>query len=1337
VSGEGSEKHVRQLPARAPFAQIPGEMADRVRGHDWARTELGDLSDWPKELTSAVSLILMSPVPMAVMWGSGGILIYNDAYALFAGDLHPALLGMKAREGWAQFAEFTGNILNTVLAGGTLARRDVAFSLRRSGEPQQVWMDIDCSPILDGEGSIRGALVVVVETTERVAANLALRRSEERLRQATENADIALWDVDPEERISLLYARERRAFSMPQDRQTPVDEFFAHVHPDDRAMVKSAWAEARDPGKRSAIDMEYRTLAMPGIPARWMAVKGRAVFDEEGRCTGMSGTAIDITKRKEAELGVRESEQRFREIANAAPVIIWIADPEGACSWFNRSALDFTGRSLEAELGSGWADNLHPDDHERVLTNFRDAYTSRAPFRIVFRLRRKDGEWRTLDETAVPRFDEAGNFLGFIGTCTDVTERHEAEEALREKEEQLRVATEQGEVGLWDHDVERGRSFSDARVKAMFGAPPDFEGTPDEFFAMVHPDDVKRVTAAYADAFDPLKRAIYDEEYRVIGLDGVTRWVAATGRGMFDAQGRCLRVSGSARDITREKEIAGALRESEERLRLATEAAEVGFWDVDNVAGTLVWPARVKAMFGISPDVPVTMKDYYSGVHPDDRETTFAAYRDANDPSKRTLYDVEYRTIGKEDGIVRWVAAKGRGVFDDQGRCIRVIGTAIDITRQKEIAEALRRGEEQLRLATEYAEVGLWDIDVLNDTLYWPPHVNRMFGMPADHKVTLKEFRACIHPDDRRRVVGAILAACDPKIRAPYDVEYRIVRHDDGRVRWLAVRGKAAFDDQDRCVRMLGVVLDITARKEIEAELRELTETLERRVAERTAELAQSEKNIRAILETSHLYQGLMSADGTLLYMNATALSGIRANFDEVVGKHFWETPWFEATPGLPATIKSAVLRVAEGDTANMNVLLNLPIGTRSFDFSLRPVRDVDGNVVAMVPEAVDVTARVKAESALQQAHKMEAIGNLTGGIAHDFNNLLQGLTGSLDLIRRKPDDRERVRRWAEAGLQAAERGAKLTAQLLAFSRSQKLEVAPIDLSRLLQESRELLMRTLGPKVRVTLDLDMRANSALGDETQLEMAVLNLAINARDAMPEGGDVVISTRRRMVVDDAGLEPGEYVELSVSDTGSGMPADVVARAFDPFFTTKGVGKGTGLGLSQVYGMARQAGGSARIRSTAGQGTTVSILLRASDHHAAHAASQRAADETQATASATVLIVDDDPGVRQFLAESLESFGYAVLQAEDGKAGLALIERAAPDVLIVDYAMPGLTGAEVAHRARARHAHLPVIFASGYADTSALEEVLHRDSTILRKPFRVNELQDAVKRALGGAK
>jgi PAS domain S-box-containing protein len=380
-----------------------------------------------------------------------------------------------------------------------------------------------------------------------------------------------------------------------------------------------------------------------------------------------------------------------------------------------------------------------------------------------------------------------------------------------------------------------------------------------------------------------------------------------------------------------------------------------------------------------------------------------------------------------------------------------------------------------------------------------------------------------------------------------------------------------------------------------------------------------------------------------------------------------------------------------------------------------------------------DLTDRIAAEERLRQAEKMEAVGQLTGGIAHDFNNLLQGVTGSLDLIRRKADDPERVQQWAEAGLLAADRGAKLTAQLLAFSRAQKLELKPLNLALLLSNMRELLERTLGPGVRVCVTPDDNLPAVLGDETQLELAVINLAINARDAMPEGGDLIIVARRRTIAGDSELPRGDYVELSVTDTGCGMPTDVAARAFDPFFTTKGVGKGTGLGLSQVYGMARQAGGSARLRSVPGEGTTASLFLRFAAGSAAKSVVHDVAEKMPRPSPAHILVVDDDPDVRRVLEGSLRGLGYTVVLAENGIAGLEMLSRAKPDLMIVDYAMPGMTGAELSKHARAMNASLPIIFASGYSETSALERAADEKTFVLRKPFRLSELQRALSRAL----
>jgi signal transduction histidine kinase/ActR/RegA family two-component response regulator len=380
---------------------------------------------------------------------------------------------------------------------------------------------------------------------------------------------------------------------------------------------------------------------------------------------------------------------------------------------------------------------------------------------------------------------------------------------------------------------------------------------------------------------------------------------------------------------------------------------------------------------------------------------------------------------------------------------------------------------------------------------------------------------------------------------------------------------------------------------------------------------------------------------------------------------------------------------------------------------------------------------REAAEEALRQAQKMETLGQLTGGIAHDFNNLLQSVQGSLDLIGRRPEDAARVRRLAAAGLEAAERGARLTAQLLAFSRAQKLEMRPLDLAAVAAHLGEILPSALGPAARVVFDLEDAPMPVVADVTQLEVAVLNLCINARDAMPDGGEVTVRTRRRWIDDDPELPPGDYMLLSVSDTGAGMTPEVQARAFEPFFTTKKVGKGTGLGLAQVYGIARQAAGAARIDSTEGVGTTVTIYLPRIEQAAAAGpglAEARAPQPPVAT-EARILVIDDDAGVRAYILEALETFGYAPMSAGDGPTGLRILSDEPVDLLIVDYAMPLMTGAEVARSALAMRPTLPILFVSGYAETEALERAVSQPIRLLRKPFDSRTLGIAVQAALSG--
>jgi signal transduction histidine kinase/CheY-like chemotaxis protein len=356
------------------------------------------------------------------------------------------------------------------------------------------------------------------------------------------------------------------------------------------------------------------------------------------------------------------------------------------------------------------------------------------------------------------------------------------------------------------------------------------------------------------------------------------------------------------------------------------------------------------------------------------------------------------------------------------------------------------------------------------------------------------------------------------------------------------------------------------------------------------------------------------------------------------------------------------------------------------------------------------IERREAAEQALHQAQKMETLGQLTGGIAHDFNNLLQTVQGALDIISKQPADVERVGRWSRIGLEAAERGARVTAQLLAFSRSQKLEMRPVQVGPLVERLRELLPSAVGGGIEVAFEVADDGVPVLADAVQLELAVLNLCINARDAMPNGGRIMVATQTEAIAGDAELPDGRYLLLSVTDNGVGMPEDVRTKAFDPFYTTKGVGKGTGLGLAQVYGIAKQSGGVARICSAAGSGTTVTIMLpQTADATAALDGPDHGGSDLPP--SARILVIDDDEGVRAFVCDVLTLHGYDCIAAADGQAGLEKLGQEAFDLLLVDYAMPGITGAQVATAALALYPTLPIIVASGYAESTALDAAMGR--------------------------
>lgn len=684
--------------------------------------------------------------------------------------------------------------------------------------------------------------------------------------------------------------------------------------------------------------------------------------------------------------------------------------------------------------------------------------------------------------------------------------------------------------------------------------------------------------------------------------------------------------------------------------------------------------------------------------------------------------------------------------IDDETAPHRVGGVLVVCTEttqavmaeRRRVAETLRQREEQLRLATEAAEIGLWDVDLRTDTLFWPPRVKAMFGISPDVDVSMRDFYAGLHPEDRETTSGAFAAALDPERRALYDVEYRTIGKEDGVTRWVAAKGRGIFDTNGRCVRVIGTAIDITARKRAESHLRELNETLERRVSEALAE----QRILANVFERTDALILVIDVHYRLLAINKAGAEGFERLYGvrPRVGESLLEL--LQDRPSHSADVKTAWDRALSGETyVSIQEFGDLDFQRRSFESRFEVLRDAEGIQIGAFQFAYDVTERLRnqarlaeAEEYVRQTQKFEAIGQLTGGIAHDFNNLLQVLAGGISILERQMYG-DSVRRMLEGMRRATTRGASLTRQLLAFSRRQALQPEPVDLAQQIEHMRDILDRTLRGDVVVEAQLPEGLWDVLVDPNELELTVLNLCVNARDAMPKGGIITIraENQARIVREDL---KGDFVALAIRDTGTGMSPEIMEHIFEPFFTTKDVGKGSGLGLAQVYGFAKQSGGTVLVESQPGVGTTVTLLLPRSERQASPASQEGARNPApRESLAGSVLLVEDDEEVATLVSEMFRELGYSITRAASSEAALgALADGRVVDLVFSDIMMPGpMNGFELAKEIRRRRPPQKILLTSGYPDAASRSDQ-DGDFVILLKPYEIQDLKASLERALG---
>ena len=951
----------------------------------------------------------------------------------------------------------------------------------------------------------------------------------------------------------------------------------------------------------------------------------------------------------------------------------WTADPDGTLTGFSPRWFALTGLSEADALAAAWGGVIHPEDLERTLATWSAAVASGRPYDIEHRVRTGDGSYRWMRSRAEPRRDRAGAPILWHGRTEALDWRRVVENRqalLLDLADRFRAATERHDI-VATATAALGREIGAARVVYAEIDLAHHEATVEAEWSRAEP------AVPPGDAPEP--------------------------------EGRPAPVT-----VPLERLALGRRAEFEAGMTVVASDAATGA----GLAVPLIRDGRLRALFHVAAEGPRAWL-----------------------PEEVAL--VEDVATRSWDALERIASAAILRRNQARQSFLLVLGDrlreAVDVAEITEItAEALGR---QLHVARAgYGEVSLDGASLAFATGWSDGGVPPLVG-------TLPFASLGAAPgEDLRRGLTAVFeggGGAEVPLVAGVDTVMAVPLIRDGRLRAVLTAGRR--DRHRWTAEEIALVGEVAARMwealeraRAEAALLDLNATLESRVGQRTAELASSEARFRTLFENAPAVIVLIRVgpDGQPVFeaVNAAAEAFMGRPASDIIGRDVAAV----AGPGDPLRERSLEC-AATGQPVQYETSLEVEGEVRTAESVLAPLAIDGGEGQMLIAISRDITAQRSIEEQLRQAQKMEAIGQLTGGIAHDFNNLLTGIIGSLALMQKRlaQGRTETLERYAGLALASANRAAALTHRLLAFSRRQPLEAKAVDANALVVSMEDLLRRTIGESIVFQSVETPGLWPTLCDPHQLENALLNLAINARDAMPDGGRLTIETANA-VLDEAyvarepGVAAGQYVMLSVTDTGTGMPPDVMARAFDPFFTTKPIGQGTGLGLSMIYGFVKQSDGHIKIYSEPGQGTSIKIFLPRSQGAGEAAQPEAGEAAPRAEEGDTVLVVEDDVTVRDLVLEVLRELGYTALQAPDGPAGLALLRSARRvDLLVTDVGLPGMNGRQLADQARAARPDLKVLFITGYAENAAFGNGhLDPDMQMMTKPFAVDALAKRIR-------
>ncbi|MCC6930301.1 MAG: PAS domain S-box protein [Gemmatimonadaceae bacterium] len=803
--------------------------------------------------------------------------------------------------------------------------------------------------------------------------------------------------------------------------------------------------------------------------------------------------------------------------------------------------------------------------------------------------------------------------------------------------------------------------------------------------------------------------------FELAGRHGTRRWVESNAVPLRNAQGTIDAVLSVSRDITARRQADGALRESEERLAEAVRAYGIGIFEHDHRTDRIYYSPALRVMRGWTVDQPITLSAIVHGIHPDDRAAVVSAIASAHDPAGAGDYDVEYRVV-RPDGSVRWVRSRAHTTFEGSGkgrRAARTVGAIADVTDQREREEALRTRDAAIEASLNGLAIATLD-GVL---AYTNPAFQRMWHLGSPREALgRKASDFWLHREEAEEVTARLLDV------GSWQGELTALRAD-GSTFLVALSAAVVRNARGENERISASFVDITDRRLAQEALR------------------QSEERFRALIENGLDLVLTLDRSAIIRFASPSVGAILGYSASEAVGLSLVAL----LHPDDVAQSGTSLGDVCEGkrESTQLAVRARHRSGEwRQFEGTVRSllhVRAVRGTVANLR----DVTEQRDLEARLRQSQKLDSIGRLAGGVAHDFNNILTAVLGYTQLLEGdltrgeaiKPDDLREVRL-------AAERARALTSQLLAFARRQLVSPRAVDLNAAVSASERMLRRLVGEDIAITTELDPTPWLVYIDPSQLEQVILNLAVNARDAMPEGGLLTLGTEHVVLTDEhliegQGVVAGPFALLTVSDSGSGIPPEALPHLFEPFYTTKRQGEGTGLGLATVYGIVRQAGGMVDVESTPGIGTRFRIYLPRATAPAPESPEQLA-PRPERRGSERILVAEDDPAVRSLTVRALTEAGYHVQAAASAEDALSLVRRAALPfaLLVTDVIMPGWSGPALADALREQLPLLRVLFVSGYAKDRIGEHELRREGvSFLQKPFTPHLLVQRVREALDG--